>query len=399
MESIKLLTFNVWGLKYISKHRKERMEGICQRLLDPAEDYDVIAFQEVWCQEDWDMIKDKLSELYHFSRYFSSGIIAGPGLGILSKIPIKETWLYRFPINGKPSAIHRGDWYVGKSLAVTVLANDVVILNSHMHAPYSASGDDAYIFHRACQAWDISRVIKTLDQAGYRIVLVGDLNSKPGSLPHKMFTHCLRDSWELLKMQEGHLLTTEELAKLPPREQITLGGVTCNSQMNTWRKHSDLKDACRLDYALINDSLDVLEAQVKFIDTVPNLACSYSDHFAYYVNLNLKDKIKNIEKDNAQMIDICKEFLAEIQSYEIHDLPRNYIWKQYVFYACIGGLLMLSIFGVLINKVLLIVLLPLLSIIAVVSGMISILWVMKEKRAITEIKLEVTDVLNGIYSS
>lgn len=398
MDTIKLLTFNVWGLKYISKHRQERIEGIAQRLLDPAEDYDVIALQEVWCQEDWDLLQDKLSGLYLYSRYFSSGIIAGPGLGIFSKIPIKETWLYRFPINGRPSAVHRGDWYVGKSLAVTVLSNDVVILNSHMHAPYNTVGDDSYSYHRASQAWDISRVVKTLNKAGYRIVLVGDLNSRPGSLAHRMFTYYLRDSWELLKTQQGQLITTEELGQLPPREQIVLGGVTCNSQLNTWRKNSSLDDACRLDYALINDSLSVLDAQVRFIDTVPNIACSYSDHFAYYTKLKFKEKSEIFLEDNRQMVEICKEFLTEIQLYATDILPRHYIWKRYSFFGCIIGLVLSLIFGTFLHKALLMALLPLLSIIGVVSGIISVLWVMKEKRAIKEIKLEVLDTLNGILS-
>lgn len=109
--SIKFLTFNTWGLKYVSKHRKERLRAIADKLaghstLTPIsdellpnggdsnenEDYDVIALQEIWCVEDWKYLASACASKYPYQRLFHSGILTGLGLAILSKVPIESTF-------------------------------------------------------------------------------------------------------------------------------------------------------------------------------------------------------------------------------------------------------------------------------------------------------------------
>lgn len=216
-EVFRLLTFNTWGLKYVSKFRRERLTAIAERLAGlknnefPSynsdgdnDDYDIVALQEIWTKEDWDYIDRICASKFPFRRWFSSGILSGPGLAILSKYPIKKTSLYRFPVNGRPSAFFRGDWYVGKSVAVTILklnnGSTIALLNSHMHAPYAKSGDAAYETHRACQAWEIANIVNDLKSAGHAVILVGDLNSRPGSIPYEILQKeaGLADSWEVI---------------------------------------------------------------------------------------------------------------------------------------------------------------------------------------------------------
>ncbi|CAI5263766.1 ASB_HP2_G0014980.mRNA.1.CDS.1 [Saccharomyces cerevisiae] len=306
--SIKFLTFNTWGLKYVSKHRKERLRAIADKLaghstLTPIsdellpnggdsnenEDYDVIALQEIWCVEDWKYLASACASKYPYQRLFHSGILTGPGLAILSKVPIESTFLYRFPINGRPSAVFRGDWYVGKSIAITVLntgTRPIAIMNSHMHAPYAKQGDAAYLCHRSCQAWDFSRLIKLYRQAGYAVIVVGDLNSRPGSLPHKFLTQeaGLVDSWEQLHGKQDLAV----IARLSPLQQLLKGCTTCDSLLNTWRTQRQPDEACRLDYALIDpDFLQTVDAGVRFTERIPHLDCSVSDHFAYSCTLNI----------------------------------------------------------------------------------------------------------------
>lgn len=310
---IKFLTFNTWGLKYVSKFRKQRLTAIAEKLAgnfkgedvwglktgEEAEEYDVVALQEVWCEEDWDYIAQKCKGVYPYQRIFKSGMISGPGLAILSKIPIESTFLYRFPINGRPSAFWRGDWYVGKSISITLLKQTsplyapMAILNSHMHAPYSLTGDAAYECHRACQSWDFSKLVNLYKQAGYSVVVVGDLNSRPGSLPHKFLTleTGLVDSWE----QKFGIQDLSHIAKLSPPAQITHGGTTCDSTLNSWRANRDPTEACRLDYALIDsNTLVTLDAGVRFTEMIPSVG-SFSDHFAYSCVLQLKE-INNDDK-------------------------------------------------------------------------------------------------------
>lgn len=308
IRTVKFLTFNTWGLKYVSKHRRTRLRAIAHKLVgqsnavrleasDPLydnrdEDYDVIALQEIWCVEDWEYLVEICSSKYPYHRAFSSGILTGPGLAILSKIPIESTFLYRFPINGRPSAVFRGDWYVGKSVAITELrpispdTPPLVIMNTHMHAPYARTGDAAYTCHRSCQAWDFVKLANLYKKAGYAVVLVGDMNSRPGSLPHNLLTveTGLIDSWEQLK---GGKQDLKEIEAMSPIDQIIYGCTTCDSTLNTWRATRKSDEACRLDYALIDSSkLRTVDAVAAFTETIPNIG-SFSDHFAYSCTLEV----------------------------------------------------------------------------------------------------------------
>lgn len=352
---IKFLTFNTWGLKYVSKHRKERLRAIADKLADTSNnngnngnnnnsnfssssskiiplhdcirntamggiieedaypegeglidyDFDIIALQEIWCKEDWDYLLERCSTKYPHSRLFYSGILTGPGLAILSKIPIQSSFLYRFPINGRPSAFFRGDWYVGKSIAITKLkpidANypPIVVMNSHMHAPYALTGDAAYECHRSVQAWDFSQLINLYKKAGYAVIVVGDLNSRPGSLPHNLLTQetGLVDSWEQLN-GETNLF---DLKRMNPLDQLKYGCTTCDSLLNTWRASRRPDEACRLDYALIDSKrLKTLDAGVRFTDRIENVG-SFSDHFAYYCKLKVLPLHNNHNNINGRL--------------------------------------------------------------------------------------------------
>lgn len=350
---LRLLTLNCWGLKYVSKLRTERLQAIADRLANPRDDadvFDIVALQEVWCEQDWRYIDLVCSHQYPYRRIFKSGIISGPGLAVLLKIPIESTFLYRFPINGRSLAFWRGDWYVGKGVAVTILSprnpkglpqspppRPIALLNSHMHAPYgNHTGDAGYGCHRACQAWDFAKLVRVLTRAGYAVVQVGDLNLKPGSLPYKLFTieGGLVDLWDQrqlatpappltelvsdaarpstaislgygsilrsgLVVQQPLMATTatalhaqsnhNDLALLSPLDQIRIGGATCDLTLNTWREFKQPHQACRLDYALVNPQcISTTDAKVVFTERLPEPHnCLYLDHFAYSANFHI----------------------------------------------------------------------------------------------------------------
>lgn len=70
----------------------------------------------VWCQEDYQSIRKATRAILPYGKFFHSGIFGG-GLSILSKWPIEESSMLRYPLNGRPTAFFRGDWYVGKGVA------------------------------------------------------------------------------------------------------------------------------------------------------------------------------------------------------------------------------------------------------------------------------------------
>ncbi|CCH45814.1 Inositol phosphosphingolipid phospholipase [Wickerhamomyces ciferrii] len=409
---IKFLTLNTWGLKFVSKFRKDRLRAIGDKIRLEHFKYDVIALQEVWCKEDWDYIEETVSDFFPYRRIFYSGIITGPGLAILSKIPIDSTFLYRFPINGRPSAFWRGDWFVGKSVAVTLLrpldddSFPLAILNSHMHAPYSLEGDAAYTCHRSCQAWDFAKLSKLLSKAGYAVVIVGDLNSRPGSLPHKFLTleTTLIDSWEQLNGVQD----LNKIKNLSPDLQIEIGGTTCDSTLNTWRSNRHPTEACRLDYALIDSSkLKTLEAKVDFTEQIPEIG-SYSDHFAYSCTLQIssKNSYKSLTRSNSITVNTVEYYD------EMLELLRNYnktakwqkSWRGWHFILSIVLLIIIHIVAPFTSQraswssVFWVFSATIISITGLIDGLISYLFGRSEIRALEEVKQEVLDAKRSLQT-
>lgn len=411
--SIKLLTLNTWGLKYVSRFRTARIRAIADRLSEQKEgdDYDIVALQEVWVEEDWNYINNKCRAVYPFRRIFKAGIITGPGLALLSKIPIESTMLYRFPVNGRPSAFYRGDWYVGKSMAVTLLKphqvgqRPIALLNSHMHAPYAATGDSSYYCHRACQAWDLATQINMIKKAGYAVVQVGDLNSKPGTLPYKLFTleGGLHDSWEMCQKDNPLAATTEEeLALMSPKDQIIMGGVTCNSKLNTWNASRQNWEACRLDYALIDSSRIIpTSAAIKFTEMLPPpYECSYSDHFAYSFEFYLCPadcELPTEEVSRDEKLLLYKEILSEIGRYRNSDLVYQARWRKWHFFLSIVMVVAIHVgipFAAMASSwssVLLLFLCTVIAVTGTINGLIRFLSIPLELRALQEVVLQVED--------
>ncbi|KAK6456463.1 phospholipase C type enzyme [Scheffersomyces xylosifermentans] len=415
--TVKLLTLNTWGLKWVSKYRRQRLVAIADKLAfpnSPDDEYDIVALQEVWCEGDWNYINETCKDLYPYRRVFKSGIVAGPGLAILSKIAIDESFLYRFPINGRPSAFFRGDWLVGKSIAITLLkphhpnAIPIAILNSHMHAPYAQSGENSYSTHRACQAWDFAKIVKMLKKSGYAVIQVGDLNSKPGSLPYKLFTveGGLSDSWD--GCHDNTILSTEEIAKMQPIEQITKAGITCDSQLNTWRAHREIWEACRLDYALIDSSnIKPINASVKFTEKLsPPFNCSYSDHFAYSTELVVRSKDQQAEPaesvSTSEKIEVYRELSREIAEYRKDNVKFQATWRKYHFFLSIIVVIALHFAITFVSEqqawlsVVIMVTNSLVGITGVVNGLIWYCGIRSESRALQEVQMEVDDALTSL---
>lgn len=408
--TLRLLTLNCWGLKYVSKLRQVRLRAIAQKLA--ATNHDIVALQEVWVEEDWRYIEAACLGKFPFRRFFKAGIVAGPGLALLLKVPIESSFLYRFPINGRPSAFFRGDWLVGKSIACVVLrphvpgARPLAVLNTHMHAPYKSDGDASYSTHRACQAWDLLRVVKVLSRAGYAVVQVGDLNLKPGSLPHRLFTHeaGLFDLWEALHGE--NVLLNDEIALLDPHEQISRGGITCDSRLNTWRVMREPWEACRLDYALIDRTrLRPVSAEVQFTETLPAPhLCSYSDHFAYSVTLEITDLTPELVPgaSSAQLAQLYADTLVEIQQYLDHTIPFQANWRRWHFFGSLVTVLAILVgifFAATVQPwtaVLLAFAAMIIAVTGVVNGMICYMGVRSEHRALLEVQMEVQDSMRAL---
>ena len=80
--ALSVLTFNVWGLKFISKDRTPRMAAIAEYLATHAEPtsqpgtgFDIVCLQECWVQRDFETIRDACKDVFPYTRYFHTYVL------------------------------------------------------------------------------------------------------------------------------------------------------------------------------------------------------------------------------------------------------------------------------------------------------------------------------------
>lgn len=114
--SLRVLSLNCWGLKFISTLRNERLTEIGRQIAAADPQPDIVGLQECWTQQDYEAIRELTKSILPYGKFYHSGCFGG-GLVILSRWPIEESNMVRYPLNGRPAAFYRGDWFVGKGVA------------------------------------------------------------------------------------------------------------------------------------------------------------------------------------------------------------------------------------------------------------------------------------------
>ncbi|OJD18991.1 hypothetical protein AJ78_01019 [Emergomyces pasteurianus Ep9510] len=335
---ITILTLNCWGLKYLSKYRGERLLEIGKRIAHSDEPPHIVGLQECWTQEDYNNIRRETQEILPYGKFYFSGIFGG-GLAILSKWPIEESTMYAYPLNGRPTAFFRGDWFVGKGVACARIRigpgpTDIAdVFCTHLHAPYEKEPHDSYLCHRTAQAWEIAKLMRAAAEKGHLVIGLGDFNMLPQSFAHRLITsHApVKDVWSHLHPDSsiGAAIDPTEMARKKPVPSadfnIFENGATCDGIFNTWRWKKSQQNklrreghvtidgqvpdplAKRLDYIFVGDGAfsnfaslrkwSIDSARVCMMERHPTLHCSLSDHFGVEATITL-----DIAKD-----DDCEE--------------------------------------------------------------------------------------------
>lgn len=345
---INIITLNCWGLKFnISKLRRPRLEEIARQLSQASPIPNIVCLQEVWCHDDYLVIRRGTHALLPYGKFYFSGALGG-GLAILSRWPIEESSMVPYVLNGRPTAFWRGDWYVGKGVACARVriagsggegwrgADDdeeagaaggphvLEVFNTHTHAPYSSDRGDTYRVHREAQAWQLAKLLRAAAERGHLAVAAGDFNMTPLSAAHGIITRRapVRDVWRVLHPDSSlGCRADDEVERERGRDvpaaifNVLENGVTSNSVFNTWRwSPSEQKTlgkgkpvvevdpgmedprGKRLDYIFASTAareLDdgmvggwvVKEAKVGMMQRHPELGCSLSDHFSVEATL------------------------------------------------------------------------------------------------------------------
>ena len=322
LSSINILAYNVWDLKYIAKSRTERLEVIAERLANKIPHPEIVGLQECFTQEHYHKIRKYTKKILPYGKFFHSGIFGG-GLVILSKWPIEESTMFRYPLNGRPTAFFRGDWFVGKGVACARIRlspreNDIAeVFCTHMHAPYEREPNDSYLCHRTAQAWEIAKLMRGAAERGHLVIGLGDFNILPLSLAHQIITaHApVQDAWRVLHPDSSLGAASDAVEAKRGRQvptaifNINENGTSCDSVLNTWRwskaqqkrlfrGYKILLDgktldpgAKRLDYIFVGNGIrpeghahippwQVQSIELGMIDRHPSLYFSLSDHFS-----------------------------------------------------------------------------------------------------------------------
>lgn len=340
--TLNVISYNCLGLKYISHFRRERLTEIGRRLAiaDPVPE--IVGLQECWTQEDYDSIRKQTQQILPYGKYYYSGIFGG-GLAILSKWPIEESSMVRYPLNGRPTAFWRGDWYVGKGVACARIKfgprpEDVAeVFCTHLHAPYESEPSDSYLCHRTAQAWEIAKLMRGAAERGHLVLGLGDFNMLPLSLAHQLITsHApVVDAWRVLHPDSSIGPANSEVERQRSREvptalfNLTENGAASDGVFNTWRWSKedqkrlfkgesitvpdDVPDprAKRLDYIFVGNGhhlgvstahpWHVQSMKVGFTERHPTIGCSLSDHFSMEATLSRRTESPDDGTEDTQI--------------------------------------------------------------------------------------------------
>lgn len=313
--SVRVFSLNCWGIRYLSKYCPQRYAMIGEMLC--KEQHDIVLLQEVWSEKDYLFLKKKLASCHPHSHYFRSGVI-GSGLAIFSKHRIRDTFLYRYSLNGYPYMAHHGDWFGGKAVGMAILNLGSLTANvyvTHLHAEYSRE-KDSYLPHRVVQAWELQQFIRHTSTGADVVILGGDLNMHPQDLGNRLLR-------AYTGLQDSYL----ETAKFDGCEN----GMTLivDNPFISKKELVPFEKGIRIDYILFKGSskADVhCDSMSTTKGSVPNHPFPYSDHEALTAELRLEPRTpaetgsdrQSKNKDSAtgklaELVDIVTEARTEVK--------------------------------------------------------------------------------------
>jgi endonuclease/exonuclease/phosphatase family metal-dependent hydrolase len=186
---LRVVTWNVWGVPYITPELDERLAKIPEAVaaLEP----DVVCFQELWEGRHAESVVKQLAQrgLPHAQRFAGPG--GRTGLFVASKWPLGEAAFRPFSLGRMPHTLWHLDWMVEKGVAgvlVRTPAGDLRLLNTHLQAQYRT---DEYGAERLAQAVEL--VLGSRTRANEALLVTGDFNGRGDELPRQ----AIRDLAEL----------------------------------------------------------------------------------------------------------------------------------------------------------------------------------------------------------
>ncbi|KAI6215172.1 hypothetical protein M3Y94_00354400 [Aphelenchoides besseyi] len=327
-------TLNTWLLPYPwpigSKDRSYRLEKIAETLKNS--DYDAVALQEVWADNNFAYLVATLKNKFPYSHYFHSGF-TGSGTCVFSAHKIVSTLLHRYSLNGFAHHVHRGDWFGGKIVGMVELnvnGLSVSMYTTHLHAEYNRE-NDLYLPHRIAQTFELAQFIRHTAKAADFVILAGDFNIEPEDLGYSVIRHIgnLSDAWESRPNKDFN------------------DGMTCDRPDNTYTMKSVLSQSPngkRLDYIMYqsgNVCCQLLECTTCFTDIASPKQVNVSDHAGVRAEFELDNayprKASTCVPHNNSYRPILDKSLSILDEGEVRVL-----WDRRLFLAmCVIGVMSL----------------------------------------------------------
>ncbi|KAK6725561.1 hypothetical protein RB195_004090 [Necator americanus] len=295
---LRVLTLNVWCLPQPwpigSKDRKYRLKKLAEAILE--ENYDIIGLQEVWSENDYLDMVDRLSSTFRFHHYFHSGF-TGSGVCVFSRHPIVSTLTHRYSLNGFAHHIHRGDWFGGKVVGLVELEVGEIRVNfytTHLHAEYDRE-NDLYLPHRTSQSFELSQFVRHTAHGADIVIVTGDLNMEPEDLGLRLILSQVRlfDAWRLAHPSSpGDSVSSNSLSRCRGVDH----GATCDRPDNCYssQKFKDNDESKRIDYILFKSGrMSVcLEKCEITMNKIPEENLNYSDHVGLVAQFSIQNDLR-----------------------------------------------------------------------------------------------------------
>ncbi|KAI9632529.1 inositol phosphorylsphingolipid-phospholipase C [Dioszegia hungarica] len=315
--TLRVLSFNVWGLAIIAKERAARIRAIAKHLA--SSNYDIVCLQECWVYKDFELIRDEVVHTLPYARFFNSGAL-GSGLAIFTRFPLISARVMPYDLSGTPQQAIAGDFFVNKAAANVGVFHPILgeleIWTTHMHAGGDQAPDTRQA-HRIGEAWQLSNAVRDGAARGRYVMAMGDFNAQPDSIPISLLrSHA--------QMTDSFLQThprANELDNLPLSPEVAMSecGMSCDSPLNTWSAAKNISEKIRaqggkrLDYIFYRQpdgrggvtsrsgdrergdseeegrgpELHCVKCELVLTDLVPGKAFSYSDHAGLYATFEI----------------------------------------------------------------------------------------------------------------
>ncbi len=172
---VRVATLNAWALPPPIGHQvARRIEAIGAGLADLP--LDVIGFQEIWTRDARRALirAGRRAGLVH--AWHREAILAGSGLLVLSRFPIRAAHFERYLLGGLPQHLSQLDYYAGKGFAHLELETPVgaiALIDTHLQARYGSQMPHEYRGHRTGQLVQLARALQRISQPA---IVLGDFN-------------------------------------------------------------------------------------------------------------------------------------------------------------------------------------------------------------------------------